>query len=502
MYAIRNKSKRAEYYMTISSGEYALAGEASATDGAFPSGRAILIAVGFGCFLALQTYCGLSIALPLAFGFGTAYAVILRIVSLLAIIFVFVAGYAKADWVMSHYASVLGPAVAVGVVPFIGKAVVLSLGIDLSLLAPLTWAMLGISFAASGLYWCLIMSQNSLRQNVQTVAFSALFSVVIYVAVCSAEPKQLGLAGMALVIGAEFIILSRLMKGVHKVGYAIDDNGGAFQETGREIFWIACHSAAYGMVLIVTVAHGLKAALIVGACGVFGAALSVMANHWSLSRLITSRQVQQIALPFVVATLLLIPHCNEAGLIACAGLNVAFNSFYMVLRWCETSEINQEFGLHAIRRYSKTGIPNWIGSLVGTVLGWCVFMREPSWEAAASYVLIGLSFVLLLSFAIFSFGEIRRYDEVPLAPSSAASGERSQDGSFMQSCKKVAHEHGLTPRETEVFILLAKGRNAEFIEKKLVVSHSTARSHIYNIYKKLGISSHQLLINMVEDEKR
>ena len=41
----------------------------------------------------------------------------------------------------------------------------------------------------------------------------------------------------------------------------------------------------------------------------------------------------------------------------------------------------------------------------------------------------------------------------------------------------------------------------EFIEKKLVISHSTARSQIYNIYKKLGISSHQLLINMVEDEK-
>ena len=49
---------------------------------------------------------------------------------------------------------------------------------------------------------------------------------------------------------------------------------------------------------------------------------------------------------------------------------------------------------------------------------------------------------------------------------------------------------------------VAFGKNAEFIEKELVVSHSTARSHIYNIYKKLGISSHQVLINMVEDRKR
>lgn len=469
-------------------------------EGAVPSGRSLLIAAGFSCFLALQTYCGLSIALPLAEGHSGTQAVILRIVSIIAIVFVYLVAYAKADWIVAHRASVLGPAVAVGAIPFVGKAIALTLSIDVGAAAPLAWAMLGVGFAASGLFWCLIMSQNSWRQNVLTVAASAFFSVLIYVAVCSVEPKQLGLLGMALVVVAELAVFHQLTKG-ENADYPIEDDDNAFLETGREVFWIACHSAAYGMVLIVTVAHGLKAALVVGACGVFGAALSVVAKRWSLNRLPTSRQVQQMALPFVVATLLLIPQCNEAGLIACAGLNVAFNSFHMVLRWCEASEINQEFRLHAIRRYARTGIPNWMGSLVGTVLGWCVFMREPDLGLDAHYVLIGLSFLLLLSFALFSLGEATRHDEMSLAPGGVGQVAGGQDGSFMQSCKRVARSHGLTPRETEVFILLAKGRNAEYIEKKLVVSHSTARSHIYNIYKKLGISSHQLLINMVEDEK-
>ena len=74
----------------------------------------LLVAAGFSCFLALQTYCGLSIALPLALGHTQEYAVVLRIVSILAVIVVYVVGDVKADWVASHYASVLVPAVALG----------------------------------------------------------------------------------------------------------------------------------------------------------------------------------------------------------------------------------------------------------------------------------------------------------------------------------------------------------------------------------------------------
>ena len=439
----------------------------------FLSGRSLLVAAGFSCFLALQTYCGLSIALPLALGHTQEYAVVLRIVSILAVIVVYVVGDVKADWVASHYASVLVPAVALGIVPFVAKAAALSFGFGLGMAALVTWAMLGVSFAASGFLWCLIMSQNSLRQNVLTVAFSAFFSVMIYVATCAAEPKQLGLVGMAIVIVAELAIFNQLVKGVPWDGPVAEDDDGSFRETGPEMFWTACHSA-----------------------------VSIMAKHWSLNRLLASRQVQQLSLPFVVATLLLIPSCNEAGLVVCAGLNTSLNAFSMVLKWCEASEMNQEFRLHAIRRYAKTGIPTWLGMLVGTVLGWYVFMRQPSLGDGEHLVLVGLSFLLLLSFALFSLGETRRFDFASLGAGGVVPAGRGSDGFFVQSCKKVALEHGLTPRETEVFILLAKGRNAEFIEKELVVSHSTARSHIYNIYKKLGISSHQVLINMVEDRKR
>ena len=44
---------------------------------------------------------------------------------------------------------------------------------------------------------------------------------------------------------------------------------------------------------------------------------------------------------------------------------------------------------------------------------------------------------------------------------------------------------GLTARENEVLLLLAKGLNREEIAAKLFISPETVKMHIKNIYKKL-----------------
>lgn len=63
----------------------------------------------------------------------------------------------------------------------------------------------------------------------------------------------------------------------------------------------------------------------------------------------------------------------------------------------------------------------------------------------------------------------------------------------------LSSEYGLSPRENEVLYLLAKGRNAEFIQDELVVSRHTAKAHIYHIYQKTGVHSRQELIDMLEE---
>ena len=53
----------------------------------------------------------------------------------------------------------------------------------------------------------------------------------------------------------------------------------------------------------------------------------------------------------------------------------------------------------------------------------------------------------------------------------------------------LARQHGLTPREREVLELIARGRNRQYVAKKLVISEGTAKTHIKRIYAKLGIHS-------------
>lgn len=72
-------------------------------------------------------------------------------------------------------------------------------------------------------------------------------------------------------------------------------------------------------------------------------------------------------------------------------------------------------------------------------------------------------------------------------------------GRFHARCEEIADCYMLSRRETEVMFLLAKGHNAAFIQDKLCISKSTAKTHINHIYRKLDIHAQQELLNMVED---
>lgn len=65
----------------------------------------------------------------------------------------------------------------------------------------------------------------------------------------------------------------------------------------------------------------------------------------------------------------------------------------------------------------------------------------------------------------------------------------------------IVATYGLTPREIDVFELLSRGRNAEYIQNWLVISNHTVKTHIYNIYRKLDVHSLQELLDLVDSEK-
>lgn len=79
-------------------------------------------------------------------------------------------------------------------------------------------------------------------------------------------------------------------------------------------------------------------------------------------------------------------------------------------------------------------------------------------------------------------------------------GALSGENALELRCERVAQRYKLSAREAQVLLLLARGRNAQHIGEKLVISVNTARTHIYHIYQKMGVSTQQELITLVESE--
>ena len=84
-------------------------------------------------------------------------------------------------------------------------------------------------------------------------------------------------------------------------------------------------------------------------------------------------------------------------------------------------------------------------------------------------------------------------------PQADSSGARA---SLEQVCGRLSERFGLTAREQDVLLLLAKGRTASYIARDLVVSEPTVRTHMSHIYRKMDVASHQQLLDTVEQATR
>lgn len=78
---------------------------------------------------------------------------------------------------------------------------------------------------------------------------------------------------------------------------------------------------------------------------------------------------------------------------------------------------------------------------------------------------------------------------------------KKKSAPFKERCTKLARDCGLTPRETEILILFAKGRSAARIQEELVISRGTVTTHLQHIYRKVDVHSKQELLDAIEAQK-
>ncbi|MBZ9625864.1 helix-turn-helix transcriptional regulator [Clostridium sp. FP2] len=80
--------------------------------------------------------------------------------------------------------------------------------------------------------------------------------------------------------------------------------------------------------------------------------------------------------------------------------------------------------------------------------------------------------------------------------------ENQKDAKEVQDKQKHFFEKfNITNREKEIILLLIKGYSYNQLAEELVISLTTVKTHVHNIYRKAGVKNKIQLINLINGEE-
>ena len=133
----------------------------------------------------------------------------------------------------------------------------------------------------------------------------------------------------------------------------------------------------------------------------------------------------------------------------------------------------------------------------------CNALPLPFSEAGNTILAVVFTAIVIVSIPIFLFNEKEVAATSLLEVDDAVQerieqAEKTMPRTLEQTCQIIGAQKQLTPRETDVLILLAQGKSGPAISEELFLSTSTVKSHTYNLYKKLDIHTRTELLAYIQ----
>lgn len=212
---------------------------------------------------------------------------------------------------------------------------------------------------------------------------------------------------------------------------------------------------------------------------------------------------------FVAIALLFDTHAAASLLL----INVGYE-FFDILTWVLFVDVSRRRSENALHIFGLGVAFMFTGMAVGTMAGSVIDAMIASGSTQITVVammatlcLVVVAFMVLPEGVVSQLSETMRTSRKEKdADESSRNEEPAEDpaanasaGRLEQHCACVARDYGLTPRESEVIVLLAYGRTLSIIARDLQIAKGTARTHIENIYRKLDVHKQQELIDLVEE---
>ena len=181
--------------------------------------------------------------------------------------------------------------------------------------------------------------------------------------------------------------------------------------------------------------------------------------------------------------------------------------FFDILTWVLFVDVSRRRNENALHIFGLGVAFMFAGMGAGTMAGRACDAMIASGDVQISVVaMLATLCLVVVAFMVLPEGVVsqlsqtmrtsRKEKEAEEAPAVATADAGA--GRLEQHCACVARDYGLTPRESEVIVLLAYGRTLSIIARDLQIAKGTARTHIENIYRKLDVHKQQELIDLVE----
>jgi DNA-binding CsgD family transcriptional regulator len=206
-----------------------------------------------------------------------------------------------------------------------------------------------------------------------------------------------------------------------------------------------------------------------------------------------AERTRRLLLPLIAVALLPFPYLSPVMQVVFLSVAVFGFTCFDAVGWGDLADEVRDRNLKLFGYLSAASTINFAGIFVGWGMGYVLFALSGENDYATGFGIVSIVLViaLILNLALGGAGE----SEV----GGVASATEFHD-TWKERCLNVAQAHALTKQEERVFIMLARGRNYRHVAEELYVSIHTVKTHVYHIYKKLGIHSQQELIDMVEAE--
>lgn len=168
---------------------------------------------------------------------------------------------------------------------------------------------------------------------------------------------------------------------------------------------------------------------------------------------------------------------------------------FNVLIWIILADIAYSFRLSSVMVFGLGWGMVTLGVLLGSFAGQAIASLAPFTPQALSLIALLATLAILVSY-MFVFNE---RDLIALTkPEPDGEADSARRPRFQDRCKTVAEEYHLSPKETEIMVLFAKGRSSARIQEDLFLSRGTVTTHLRHIYQKLDVHNKQEFLDLIE----